>query len=239
MSGAEPPELPALSILLRAKSPTKLVSLLYSSAQASTLTKYSKARLAWQTDLGFPLTDDIWTYCCVQTQKISLNGRHRLTHFKFLNRVHHTPSRLFRYGLRDTDSCERCSAPGADFMHLAWGCPPVQDFWSQVFSTLSAITGLPLEPSPLLALLGYTKPIVKDARNLIAMGLLLARRRVAMRWMRGRAPTTAEWHRDMTYCHTQSDTYNELLPPTSRPKTFWSLYTQYTLAHQARGGDSD
>lgn len=235
----EPPELPALSLLIRATSPTRLVSLLYASVQASTTTMYSKARLDWQSELGVPITDEIWRFCCEQTKKISLNGKHRLAHLKFLNRVHYTPVRLFRYGLRDTDKCDRCPLTGADFLHVAWDCPLVASFWVQVFQDLTDITGLSLDPDPVLALLGYTKPLPKAVRKLVAMGLVLAKRRVAIRWMRGPAPKISDWHKDMLFCHTQTETYSELLPPASRPKSFWSLYVHYNITHQATANTQD
>lgn len=147
--------------------------------------------------------------------------------------------RLFRYGLRDTDRCVRCNATGADFLHVAWLCPAVEKFWRHIFQLLTDITGLLIAPDPLLALLGYTKPLRKGVRKLVAMGLLLAKRRIAIRWMRGPAPTIAEWDRDMLFCNTQSDRHNEFLLPSNRPTSFWGLYTQYNLARQNTEDDQD
>lgn len=55
----EPLELPALTILTSSNTKVKLVSRLYTSAQESSHTAYTKARLDWQAELGTPITDEI------------------------------------------------------------------------------------------------------------------------------------------------------------------------------------
>lgn len=74
----------ALAYIINAKSPDKLVTDLYRIALSERTAEYAKPRLAWQSDLAIYLTDQKWQYCCSSTKRISLNGRHRLIHFKFL-----------------------------------------------------------------------------------------------------------------------------------------------------------
>lgn len=94
---------------------------------------------------------------------------------------------------------------------------------------LPKMLGCDLPEEPLVALLGFDKLISKGVRKLTAIGLLLAKRRVAMRWMRGPLPTIAEWKTDLAYCSTQSETYNELMPVRCTPKDIWGPYRQYLL----------
>lgn len=89
---------------------------------------------------------------------------------------------------------------------------------------------------PALALLGYSKHLPKGIRRPVDLGLLLARRRLAMHWMRGPTPTLSQWARDVLYCSTQTENYSELLPPRNRQKNFWGLYKTYlTTTGETRG----
>lgn len=221
---SEPPDIKELSHIKKTETPKQIVSTIYKIAQSHRLYKYTKARTAWQSDLQVAIDDAMWTYCCANTKSISLHGRHRLIHFKLINRIYYTPERLHRYGLKDA-TCERCHCELADFLHLAWHCPGVAAFWRTVFKELSLIVETEIQPDPALALIGYSKPFPKKIRRLLDMGLLMARRRVALHWMRGPLPTMTQWSQDLLYCCTQTENFSELLPPKSRPKTFGA----YTL----------
>lgn len=71
---------------------------------------------------------------------------------------------------------------------------------------------------PLVTLLGYTKPIAKSYRKYLDIALIMAKRRVAYRWGRGRAPKFKEWLTDLLYCQEQLTHYADLLPRASRPR---------------------
>lgn len=232
----EPPDVPELTYIIKTQAPTRLISNLYKIAMSHRANKYTKARLDWQRDLGTQMDDAMWRYCCVNTQKISLHGRHRLVHFKFLNRTYYTPERMHRYGLSESADCPRCYYSPADFMHLAWQCPGIATYWEGIFGELSRIMDQNILQDPALALLGYSKPLPKGIRRTVDMGLLLARRRLAMHWMRGPLPKISQWMHDVLYCSTQTEQYSELLPPRSRPKNFWGLYHTYAATKEAGGG---
>lgn len=229
----KPPEILALTHMINAKSPAHIVSKLYQLCMAHRAHTYTKARLSWQRDLQQNVDDKTWTYCCASIGRVSLIDRHRLLHFKYLNRTYHNPERLHRFGLRDSPACERCSCQNADFYHLAWTCPEIHKFWNAIFKELGEITEQGLTPDPLTALLGYTKQIPKGIRRLVDMGLLLPKCRVAMCWARGPNPTIAQWAHDMLYCSTQTENFSDLLPLRSRPKNFWGLYKAYAAAKAA------
>lgn len=168
---AEPPEVIPFSLLLKADSPSGLVSNIYSTVQDYRNFFNTKSRLEWQTDLGIIIDDDTWKCCCEATQEISLNGRHRLIHFMFLHKVYYTPARLHRYGLCESAECDRYRASPADFIHTAWLCPSITDFWKLIFQKLSDTVETPLTPDPSIALLGYSKKVKKGIRRLVEMGL--------------------------------------------------------------------
>lgn len=229
----EPPEVKELTYIIKTDTAKQIVTNIYKLALSHRIHKYTKARLAWQSDLKVIIDDTMWTYCCNNTKSISLHGRHRLIHFKYINRVYYTPERLHRYGLRDDATCDRCRFSSADFLHLACNCPGIALFWGKIFRELSSIVAFDIPPDPALALIGYSETFPKQIRRLLDMGLLMAKRRVALHWMKGPLPTVTQWSRDLLYCCTQTETFSELLPPRSRPKNFWGLYTAYLMQQES------
>ncbi|KAJ1180994.1 hypothetical protein NDU88_006205 [Pleurodeles waltl] len=87
----------------------------------------------------------------------------------------------------------------------------------------------PLTLTPLVALLGYTEKIAPVHRRYLGFALLLAKRRVACCWGRGRAPKFKDWLSDLVYGRMQLKAYAELLPPTSRPRDIWAPLDTYLL----------
>lgn len=87
-----------------------------------------------------------------------------------------------------------------------------------------------LECHPMMALLGYTAHIPKASYKYTAIALLLAKRRVACRWGRGRAPKFKNWLDDLIYCQDQMSIYAETLPWMSRPKDIWGPLRSFPLA---------
>ncbi|KAJ1115246.1 hypothetical protein NDU88_003472 [Pleurodeles waltl] len=83
--------------------------------------------------------------------------------------------------------------------------------------------------TPLIALLGYTEETAPVHRRNLGFALLLAKRRVACRWGRGRAPKFKDWLSDLVYGRMQPEAYAELLPPTSRPSDTWAPLDTYLL----------
>ena len=143
--------------------------------------------------------------------------------------MYYTPDKLHKYGLRDTSSCPRCGLEGAGFAHISWFCHDIQQLWLSASKALTDTTDVMLESSPLPMLLGYVREIPKPCRRLIAVGLVLARRRIAMRWMQRLLPVLSDWRTDMIYCNTHSDNYRDLMPVTSRSTDIWGPFRAYLI----------
>lgn len=134
----------------------------------------------------------------------------------------------------------RCHAGMADYIHVACHCPDIARFGGKGFCELSSIVGAVIELDQMLALLGYDREVEAGSRKLMAIGLLLAKCREATRWVKGPAPTIKAWQSDMVYCNTQSDVYNELLPPASRsPKNYWSPFQAYLVGKEMGEPEGD
>lgn len=144
-----------------------------------------------------------------------------------------------RLHLRDKDRCDRCGREGADFTHLAWDCLPIRKYWTEVLGTLTQMTDTQIPDDPLTRLLGYIGALPMTMQRFISLALLLAKRRVACRWSRGRAPKFKDWLQDLIFCQDQLHTYTELLPPSSRPRDSWSPLQTYLLAQATTPNTED
>lgn len=152
---------------------------------------------------------------------ISLNSRHKLIHFKFLRRLYHTPAMAHKIDPSTPHQCLKCLAPHADFAHLTWTCPKIQTYWKQIHDVLGPMTALTLIPTPEIALLGYTVNFPKKVRRFSALGLLLAKREIALLWGQCTVPALQWWLRSMAYCSENCELYASLIPSMSRPKDIW------------------
>ena len=56
----------------------------------------------------------------------------RWLQLRIMHRIIPTNSRLCIYGIRPSDSCDRCPGLRESLLHLFWLCPPVLLFWTQL-----------------------------------------------------------------------------------------------------------
>ena len=90
-----------------------------------------------------------------------------------------------RYTRIGTPSAQVFRGMEADFLHMVWLCPALVDFWRRVVEELSRATAwrLPMEiKAILLGLLPKSKER-KMSRKFVMLGLVLAKRRIAVRWL--------------------------------------------------------
>lgn len=186
-----------------------------------------KVRGAWEAGLERSITDEQWAKCCTVTQEVSLNNRHKLLHFKFLRRIYFTPAMTHKIDPSKPHNYRKCSAPQADFAHLTWTCLKLQHYWERVHYTLGQMINLPLIPTPVVALLGYTVNFPKKIRRFASLGLLLAKREVAVHWGRKSVPTVQNWLHSLAYCNVNSEVYASVMPSTSQPKDILGPYRSY------------
>lgn len=155
----EPRALAPMQHILGTNTASKLVSRIYNMIHTQRELLATQSRVRWEKELGIAMTDEQWEDCCLQTERVSASSRLRIIHYKFLHRLYYTPAKMYKYKFRDNDSCDRCHAERARFLHLVWECPGVRDYWTQVFNALQTMIATPLAQAPLLALLGYVKPL--------------------------------------------------------------------------------
>lgn len=89
---AEPTTFPPLHAILQQTSPSHTISHLYSATQQSQTYTPPTAKSRWEEDVGHPITEAQWQYCCKQTQEVTASSRLRILHYKYLHRTYYTPA---------------------------------------------------------------------------------------------------------------------------------------------------
>ena len=101
----------------------------------------------WERDVG-AFEEEQWEEALQAVPLCSLNVAQRVSQLYILLRVHYTPARLARMGVRADADCTRCSRDHGDLIHLLWRCPKLHLYWSQVLDTLTRVfqTTIPADP---------------------------------------------------------------------------------------------
>lgn len=102
-----------------------------------------------------------------------------------------------------------------------------------MFDTIQEVTGHTLDPSPIVALLRWVGKVPPESRRLIAMMLLLAKRRRAMHWGAHRRPWVEAWVKDVVFCQEQLSQFWELMPTAARSKDIWHPFIMWLRAGEA------
>lgn len=113
-SGEEWPDLQPLTLIIQSPDTTHLIFRLYHLTQTLKPPGGLRAKLAWETDIGESLADDVWTICCSQTHFVSSNYRHKLLHYKYIHRIYLTPAFLKKIHPEAAGTCPKCTGEGAD-----------------------------------------------------------------------------------------------------------------------------
>lgn len=203
----KPQMLRALQVVLKGGECRGLITRIYSTSQRENKWNYFPALEKWNAILETPMSHANWEMCCKLTGRLTANCKLRIIHFKYLHQIYYTPVRLLKFGLREDARCIRCRQDGADFMHLAWMCPAIFEFWSGVVKALSDMTYENIACKPEVCLLGLLNKIKPCNRHIVAVATLMDKRAVAMYWNSKAVPTLRKWVRDLVFCREQLNMY--------------------------------
>lgn len=85
-------------------------------------------------------------------------------------------------------------------LHTFWSCPSLQNYWSQIFKTLSEVLTNHIEHLAFIALFGTISPslnIPKYKSDFVAFLTLLARCLILLNWISPKHPTHSLWIKDV------------------------------------------
>lgn len=227
----EPPIFQTLQGVITDPTSRHLVSRLYTKMQEEIGATNETAMAKWNEILDIPISNEEWLQIGNVTRMLTPNGNLRIIHIKYLNQTYHTPARLYRFGLRTDARCKRCGVEEANFVHMAWECAPVQEYWKRVMSIIGEMIQIPIECTIRACLLGLFPTVKALKRTFCVVATLLAKRRVSIQWGGIRPPTIQKWMVDMAYCKDMLLTYEADLPIRSRPKDFWKYFIEYVQLH--------
>ena len=148
----------------------------------------------WERDVG-TFEDEQWEEVLQAVQLCSMNVAQRLSQLYIVLRVHYTPARLYKMGIRPDSNCTRCTRDHGDLIHLLWRCPKLHLFWSGVVTLLNRVylTNIPVDPKPCLLGIIDDMSLDDNSRQAILRALFQARRLILRHWKAVDPPTLKEW----------------------------------------------
>lgn len=147
-----------------------------------------RLRTQWEDEFKRQLHDGEWETALEFPKKLSRKARFKNIQFYILHKAYQTPARLQRFYPDTTILCPRCHSPDAQFQHMFWSCPTLNQYWAAILTSIKEITGLPdIHTWEAVALGIFRRPKTHKVHTRFAsLALLLAKRGIAMK---RRAPT--------------------------------------------------
>lgn len=110
-------------------------------------------------------------------------------------RVHFTPARLHRMGLRENPDCTRCSRDHGDLIHLLCRCPKLHLYWAGVVATINKAfqVAVPMDSKPCILGILDDLSIEHIPKQAISRALFQARKLILRHWRGTEPPTLQEW----------------------------------------------
>ena len=175
-----------------------IISYFYNLIYSLSSTAGNNLKGHWEEDLGMEISEDLWSKVLSRVHSSSVCARHGLIQCKVVHRTHWTKARLARIYENIDPTCEKCHQTPVTHAHMFWSCASLNTFWTDIFATLTELTGMPIEPNPMTALFGISEvPMSRTQADLIAFVTLLARRLILMKWKSPTPPSHTQWIRDI------------------------------------------
>lgn len=138
-------------------------------------------------------SDTLWEKALAAVNTSSSCARLTVTQFKVLFRLHYSKDKPFRlFPDKTANICDRCSQTPCNLTHMFWACPKLTNYWQAFFKAISDILGIPVDPSPLIAIfaVGPDKlPATSRQDNVIALTSLIAHRKILYLWKFAQPPS--------------------------------------------------
>lgn len=152
----------------------------------------NKIKKAWEHQLNTSLSNSEWESIFILINESSLYARHW-----YILRLY-----TDKTGLKsDLSILLKCGPPlwqmlewWGFFIHMFWACPSLENYWKEVFQTLSVILKIDLKPNPLVAIFGATGEdsthVSPTQRCVLSFTSLLAQSAILVRWRDAARPST-------------------------------------------------
>lgn len=169
----------------------KSISYIYDTLQSISPVISTSIKTKWEEEMGTVIPDPLWEKSLEHTHRCSNNARHCLIHFKILHRLHYSKERLHKIYPEISPLCDRCLVAEDTLLHSFVLCPKVKIFWFNIFSLISRILKIQLEPNPHIIILGISDDI-KRLNNyqqcFLSYSLITAKKLLLMHWKNKHPP---------------------------------------------------
>lgn len=142
-----------------------------------------------------------WERACTKAQIQTVNSRLKLLQYNWLMRSYMTPVKLNKFNNDIPDVCIKCDKEKGTIFHCLWQCSQIKDFWEEVKQCIEEILEIKLHLEPKMFLLGIYPAncnIRKKHRLFLDIGLLLAKRVIAIAWKEVDRPRIGRWLSELT-----------------------------------------
>lgn len=182
---------------------------------------------AWRNDLQMDISEDEWYKSCSLAQSQTINVQSQLLQYKWLTRQYLTPSKMHYFNSNILDTCIKCGVDRGILFHCIWECPHVKIFWEKVINLLSQIIGDVISLHPKICILNiYPNNFVPAANNrtLLTIGLLEAKRCIAMCWKNQKICGLSQWLNGLTSILTMEKITYAL---RNKLDKFWAIWSKF------------
>uniref|UniRef100_A0A8C5MJX8 Reverse transcriptase domain-containing protein n=1 Tax=Leptobrachium leishanense TaxID=445787 RepID=A0A8C5MJX8_9ANUR len=187
-------ESPFETLCTRDPRPPHLLSTIYGSLLDASTPGLPSYAGRWNRDIDTDISDEDWGLIFQTAAHASRSLHIQQTHYKFLMRWYLTPTRLHKIYSTTDKTCWRCRESPGTFVHIWWECSMIRSYWDSVFTIVNEITGLDLDPSPLVALFHLVPIPTLTYRNSLAIQLFnVAKSLIPRKWRLVTPPTIWEW----------------------------------------------
>ncbi|CAI5697250.1 unnamed protein product [Oreochromis niloticus] len=182
---------------------------------------------AWRNDLQMDISEDEWYKSCSLAQSQTINVQSQLLQYKWLTRQYITLSKMHYFNSNILDTCIKCGVDRGSLFHCIWKCPHVKIFWEKVINLLSQIIGDVIPLHLKICILNiYPNNFVPAANNraLLTIGLLEAKRCIAMCWKNQKICGLSQWLNGLTSILTMEKITYAL---RNKLDKFWAIWSKF------------
>lgn len=172
-----------------------LVKWLYTGIRAHAAITLTALRNKWASDSDTEITDKAWSAILEHPKRVSRNAKLKFIQTMVLHRSYLTPQKIHKMYPEAQHCCPRCKGDEADFTHMLWSCPQLQNYWKDIPEVLNEITHLLIPNDILACLVGPRKrtSTSKVQMRFQGLALILSIRNLTMRWKSPRCPSLNTW----------------------------------------------
>lgn len=186
---------------------------------------------AWKEDLSMELSLEEWQEACRLAHTTSINTRLKMIQFKWLMRTYVTPVELNQYNSNIPDVCPKCTDYRGTLVHCMWHCTKTALFWEEIKTIIENILSKQLVMEPKLFLFGLypeRQKYTKSERIFIDLGLLNAKKCIALFWKKTCRPSGIQWIRQMLSALPLERITYMLKGKLELFESIWSPFIDYT-----------